>query len=427
MKGTGIDSALSPRLLGRLGASLFIFGGIVSTAVLLGPTPPEVNAAATFFVGVAAVAVGIAAWVVPWDRYPRALISLAPIALLVVALGNQYGGSYPYTYGIYFALVFGWIGLALGSYAPLLCAPAGFAAYLVPLALHHENGDALGSSLTVIPVCVLLGESVAWVASRLRRAEREVAAREQAVRDAYELEREASQRMQQLDNMKELFLQRVSHEFRTPLTSILGFTSTLERAGKQIDESTKEEMVKRLDANARRLERLLRDLLDLDRLARGAIELRTERVDMGMLMRRVVQELDPAGRVVHVSAPNVVGKVDLPIVERMVEHLLLGTIRQSPPGTDVWLRLDPHDGGVLLSSEQHAHSIPPHRQAELLKPFSDADVPASHEPGPGTDAALVARLAELHKGRAWVENLETGGTALRVFLPVELPEYPAAS
>jgi signal transduction histidine kinase len=426
MKRTGLDSALSPRLLGRLGASLFVLGGIVSIAVLLGPTPPDVHRVATFVVGVAAVATGLVAWVAPWDRHPAGLIAFGPVSLLIVSLGNQYGGTYPYSYGIYFALVFGWIGLALGSYRPLLFAPMGFAAYVGPLLAQHKGGDAVGSSLTVIPVCVLLGESVAWVASRLRQAEREIAEREVAVRDAYDRERDANRRVQRLDQMKELFLQRISHEFRTPLTSILGITSTLERAGKQIDGFTREEMVKRLDVNARRLERLLRDLLDLDRLARGAIELRTQKTDLGFLVRRVVEELDPVGRIVHVTAPDFVGNVDLPIVERMVEHLLLGAIRQSPPGSEIWFRLEPYDGGVVLSSEQHAVSIPEDRKEELLKPFSE-DAPISHAPGPGTDVALVARLAELHKGRAWIDNLDEGGSAVRVFLPVERPGYPAAS
>ena len=316
--GPGAGSALSPKLLGRLGASLFVLGGLVSVVGLLAPQPATVNRVAALVVGVAAIGVGLAAWVTPWNQRPRLLVSLAPIALLVVTLGNQYGGIIPFSYAIYFALVFGWIGLALGRGASVLLAPLAVAGYLVPLVLHHQGSAATGAVLTVIPVCILLGESVAWVAARLRSAEQEVAAREEAVRRAFELDQTASRRLQDVERMKDLFLQRISHELRTPLTSILGYAGTLEQAADKIDGPTRREMIRRLDVNARRLEHLLRDLLDLDKLARGAIELQRKDVDIATLVHRVVDQLDWGGRKVRVSASSAVAAVDNPIIERMV-------------------------------------------------------------------------------------------------------------
>ena len=417
MNQTTNGSALSHRLLGRLGACLFVLGGVVSVLVLVGPQPGQVDTAASLAVGFGAIAVGIAAWVMPWDQHPKMLWSLAPIALLVVALGNQYGGLVPFTYGIYFALAFAWIGLALGRYASLIFAPLGAAAYVVPLALHDQGGAAIGTVSTVIPVCAAIGESVAWVAGRLREAEREVADREGVIREAYDREREASGRIQQLDRMKDLFLQRISHEFRTPLTSVLGYTATLQHAGDKLDPATKTEVVTRLEANARRLERLLSDLLDLDKLARGAIELRRSNVDMSNLVRSVVAGLDWGGRIVRVSVPYVVASVDNAIVERLVEHLLLGSIRHAMPDSEILFKLEPCEGGIVFSSEQHETVIPESVKGEMFKPFGDDGSIAAHDPGPGTDLALVARFAELHGGRAWTEDLTEGGSALRVYLP----------
>jgi signal transduction histidine kinase len=424
--GPSTVSALSPKLLGRLGASLFVLGGLVSVVGLLAPQPATVNRVAALAVGFCAISVGLTAWVTPWNEHPRLLVSLAPIAVLVVTLGNQYGGIIPFTYAIYFALVFGWIGLALGRGSSILFGPLAAAGYLWPLLAHDQGMDAVGSVITVIPVCVLLGESVAWVAARLRSAEQEVAAREEAVRRAYELDRIANERLHDVERMKDLFLQRISHELRTPLTSILGYAGTLEQAADSIDGPTRREMIRRLDVNARRLEHLLRDLLDLDKLARGAIELQRKKVDIAALVHRVVEELDWGGRNVRVSATTVVAAVDNPIVERMVEHLLLSSIRQAPPLAEILIRVEPTEGGVLLAAEQHTSAIPELAREEMFKPFGER-VTSLHDPGLGTDLALVARFAELHGGKAWIENLHEGGNVLSVFLPAGLPTVPIAS
>jgi signal transduction histidine kinase len=422
----GTGSALSPKLLGRLGASLFVLGGLVSVVSLLAPQPASVNRVAALAVGLGAVSVGLAAWVAPWNEHPRLLVSLAPIAVLLVTLGNQYGGIIPFSYAIYFALVFGWIGLALGRGASVLFGPLAAVGYLWPLVAHAQGNAAIGSVLTVVPVCILLGESVAWVAARLRSAEQEVAAREEAVRRAYELDRTANRRLHDVERMKDLFLQRISHELRTPLTSILGYAGMLEQAADKIDGPTRREMIRRLDVNARRLEHLLRDLLDLDKLARGAIELQRKDVDIAALVQRVVEELDWGGRKVRVSASTAIAAVDNPIVERMVEHLLLSSIRQAPPLAEILVKVEATEDGVLLAAEQHVSAIPELTKEEMFKPFGER-VAALHDPGLGTDLALVARFAELHGGKAWIENLPEGGNVLSVFLPVGLPNVPIAS
>jgi signal transduction histidine kinase len=272
----------------------------------------------------------------------------------------------------------------------------------------------------------LLGESVAWVAARLRSAEQEVAAREEAVRKAFELDRVANQRLHDVERMKDLFVQRISHELRTPLTSILGYAGTLHQAADNIDGPTRREMIRRLDVNARRLERLLRDLLDLDKLARGAIELQRKDVDIAALVHRVVGELDWGGRRVRVSASTAVAAVDNPIIERMVEHLLLSSIRQAPPLADILVTVEATEGGVLLAAAQYASAIPELAKEEMFKPFGERAA-SLHDPGLGTDLALVARFAELHGGRAWIENLPEGGNVLSVFLPAGVPSFPIAS
>jgi signal transduction histidine kinase len=120
---------------------------------------------------------------------------------------------------------------------------------------------------------------------------------------------------------------------------------------------------------------------------------------------------------VHVTAPDVCIAADNAIVERLVEHLLLGSIRQAPPEAEIVLKIETRGGGVLFSSEQYETVIPESLKGEMFKPFGDPAEVSPHDPGPGTDLALVARFAELHGGRAWTEDLPEGGSALKVYLP----------
>ena len=96
-------------------------------------------------------------------------------------------------------------------------------------------------------------------------------AEEQLAR-ALEVEREATQRLRALDEMKNTFLQAVSHDLRTPLAAILGLAITLERGDVHLDEDDAKDLARRIAGNARRLDRLVTNLLDLDRLARGIVD-----------------------------------------------------------------------------------------------------------------------------------------------------------
>ncbi len=113
-----------------------------------------------------------------------------------------------------------------------------------------------------------------------KRAERALRASERKYSDAFKREREAAQRLRMLDDMKNTFLEAVSHDLRTPLTSILGSALTLERSKLDLPPGDALDMVGRIAANARKLERLLSDLLDLDRLQRGIVSPKRRATDL---------------------------------------------------------------------------------------------------------------------------------------------------
>ena len=153
----------------------------------------------------------------------------------------------------------------------------------------------------------------------------------------YEQQKESIERLRTVDEMKNSFLQAVSHELRTPLTVVLGLTLTLQRHAGTLNESQQKEILRMLTSNARKLERLLTDLLDLDRLTRGVIEPHLRETRLDDLVHRMAKEVDLGERTLHIEAEEVEILVDAAKVERIVENLLVNAIRHTPEGCRIWL------------------------------------------------------------------------------------------
>src|SRR6266511_3369133 len=210
-------------------------------------------------------------------------------------------------------------------------------------------------------------------------------------RRALERERQATRRLRALDEAKNVFLNAVSHELRTPLAAIVGIALTLKRAGSSLAEEDGADLVDRLAANAGKLDRLLSDLLDLDRLNRGIVTPQLRRTDLTALVARIAGEWETA-RPLELTVEPVVAQVDPAKVERILENLLANADRHTTPDTPVWVKLARHDQGILLVVEDAGSGVPP----------------------------------ELHGGRAWVEERPGGGSSFRVLLP-DPPDPPAAA
>jgi PAS domain S-box-containing protein len=250
---------------------------------------------------------------------------------------------------------------------------------------------------------------------------------EQALRESERRERDAAERLRALDDMKNTFLAAVSHELRSPLTSILGLSLTLERAP-DIDGADKTDLLTRLSANAKKLDRLLKDLLDIDRLNRGIVEPQYRVTDVAALARRTVEHLDAlAEREVIVHTDPVVIPIDPPKIERIVENLLTNAVRHTTPDRKIWLTVAPHDGGVRISVEDDGPGVPVDIRDAIFEPFRQGPTQSPHSPGTGIGLSLVARFAELHGGTAWVDERDGGGAAFHVVIPGRVPEHVDAS
>ncbi len=281
---------------------------------------------------------------------------------------------------------------------------------------------------------------IVWVQDRSQRVEIEgrppfwqgflldITERKQAEEQlsrALEVEREAATRLRALDEMKNTFLQAVSHDLRTPLAAILGLAITLERGDVHLEAAESQDLARRIADNARRLDRLVTNLLDLDRLARGIVTPKLRPTDVGALVQRVVAESDLiADSRLRTDIASVTIPVDGAKVERIIENLLANTVRHTPAMSTVWVGVREEPDGALIMIEDDGPGVTPDLTEAIFEPFRQGPDAPQHSPGVGVGLTLVRRFAELHGGRAWVEEREGGGASFRVFLPAE-PTLPA--
>ncbi|HWG94531.1 MAG TPA: histidine kinase dimerization/phospho-acceptor domain-containing protein, partial [Mycobacteriales bacterium] len=183
------DAQQDPRLrAGHQGGRLLLAAGAFTIANNYLPGAGHLDIALLNGVGLVTLALGAASLRFPWDRvHRRAPLVLVLIAFALIAVSNLYGGVSSFSYAVYFVVVFVWVGLAQPPGTSFALAPLATAAYLLPALLADEPEPYAVSSVTVaVPVCVLVGETLARTVRRLERAHAEVVAQrehEQAVVD----------------------------------------------------------------------------------------------------------------------------------------------------------------------------------------------------------------------------------------------------
>jgi len=233
----------------------------------------------------------------------------------------------------------------------------------------------------------------------------------------------AADRLRAMSQMKDTFLRAVSHDLRTPLTAMHGVAVTLERTKLNLPREQALDLIKMMIEKTRKMDRLLADLLDLNRIEEGILEPNRTLIDVRAVAYRVVEEVDQLrGWPIEIDAEPVRAALDAPKVERIVENLLLNTTRHTPPGTQVWVRAHANDRDLELIVEDAGPGVPAELAGSIFEPFrqgqgSPAGPPGKQGKGVGIGLSLVARFAQLHGGRAWVTERPGGGASFHVLLP----------
>ena len=160
------------RSAGGQAATLFVLAGFVGLVNVVLPGPTSYDRPVVSTINLVAIIGGVLAWYAPWSNWkPRATLWLVPFAIGMLCVSDAYGGTPPAIYGVYFVVVFAWVGMWHPPGTSMRLAVPAAISYLFPiLSGNVANDDFLRSVGVVIPVCVILGEVMSTTVEKMRQA-----------------------------------------------------------------------------------------------------------------------------------------------------------------------------------------------------------------------------------------------------------------
>jgi PAS domain S-box-containing protein len=228
--------------------------------------------------------------------------------------------------------------------------------------------------------------------------------------------------VRRLEAVRRDFVANVSHELKTPLTSISGYAETL--LSDSAEPETTERFLRTILSNARRMQRLVDDLLDLSRIEAGRWHPTLSEVDIGAVAReswaalaaraeshRIQLTLDIAPDAATVSA-------DLDAVRQVLTNLMDNSLRYTPEGGRVTCITRRQDGAVAMSIRDNGAGITREHLPRIFERFYRADQSRSREEGgTGLGLSIVKHLVEAHGGRVTAESERGSGTTVTCLFP----------
>lgn len=228
--------------------------------------------------------------------------------------------------------------------------------------------------------------------------------------------------VRRLEAVRRDFVANVSHELKTPLTSIAGYADTLLDTG--IDAETRHRFLGIIVSNARRMQRLVDDLLDLSRIESGHWTPRIEVVEVGPLVGDAWDPFQDRARARDVRfatlvAPEATHLAADPVALRQIlSNLFDNALRYVPIGGNIVSRSERVDGGVTISVEDDGAGIPGEHLPRIFERFYRIDPARSRdEGGTGLGLAIVRHMVEAHGGQVDAESELQRGTAIRCWFP----------
>ena len=235
-------------------------------------------------------------------------------------------------------------------------------------------------------------------------------------------ERRHAEHTRQLRQEMDDFVSIVSHEFKTPLTSIKGFAQLVaRRLRSQADESTLRAL-ETIDLQASRLARMATDLTLYVRLESGKLQMHKRQADLVGIARSAVEALRPSAAKSDIVL--VASEEELPLacdpdrVLQVIVNLLSNAIKYSPEGGEIRVTVQRTDGRAAVAVQDHGIGISAEQQRELFKGFYRADRAAALEEGTGLGLAIAKSIVEAHGGAIWAEGEPGRGSTFHFTLPL---------
>ena len=237
---------------------------------------------------------------------------------------------------------------------------------------------------------------------------------------------QSNKRLMELDTLKSDFVSMVSHELKTPLTSIIGFSKTL--LSLELTPPQRTKYLEIIQTEGKRLAQLIEQYLDISKIEAGKFTLRSEPVDIVILVNELVEQQkirsDHAFIVTGpASVPSVIG--DGEQLRRVIINILDNACKYSPAGAAVEVSVEERADDIVVSVKDSGPGISPEALPNIFNKFYRAsDAVAQRTRGSGLGLAIAKGIIDSHKGSLWVESESGKGATFRFSIPKKV--IPAA-
>ncbi|ODG98579.1 histidine kinase [Nostoc sp. KVJ20] len=225
----------------------------------------------------------------------------------------------------------------------------------------------------------------------------------------------------ELSELKLRFFSMVSHEFRTPLSIILGSAQLLAQSNQQWTEEKKLKNLYRIQSSARSMNQLLTDILTLTRAEAGKLEFNPELMDLEAFCINLIEDLQFCNQQQHtikfISQGNCThAKLDENILYSILTNLLSNAMKYSPPEGNIFLILSCEPHAIIFQVKDNGIGIPSEFHQHLFEPFHRANN-VGKIVGSGLGLAVVKKCLEIHHGEIYVDTEIGGGTSFTIKFP----------
>jgi signal transduction histidine kinase len=245
------------------------------------------------------------------------------------------------------------------------------------------------------------------------------------LKDNFESVQRAYDEMKDLDRMKDSLVDTISHEMRTPLTTVLGY---LEMASVGMYGEVPPKMKAKFDTmldSVKRINQLVSAMLELSRLEKKTLKLDFEPVNIAMVTREVLKDLDQSIAAKRHKVTVLFGN-ELPVVEAdrlrmhdVIENLISNAVKYTNPGGQITIGADIMGGKMHLWVKDNGKGIPPEDQAKIFDRFFLAEAGLTREDGRlGVGLHISKEIIKRHGGDMWFESAKGVGSTFHFVLPI---------
>jgi len=392
------------REMGHVGGTLFLTGALLVLVDLVFPPHTFVSFGGIVVVAVAATLAGLfylwSAEHLPMPIWGYATGTAAG-AVMVTVLVLSGGPSRTATFGVLYVFVstygFYYYGNAI-AWGLVALNGLGFAVALVV----HDVDGAVAQWVMVVGTSAMAGGLLGSLSQR--------------VRSLLRTEQENVRRLNESDAWKTTFMRAVAHDLRSPLSSMQGLLVTLQEHGDAMSPQQRAQLLDRSVEASERLDGLLVDLLDMQRIEAGAMEPELAPTRLDDLVRASIGAIDLHDRDVRLELEPVTATVEAAKVDRIVTNLVRNAVSHTSADVSVWVRLRHHGQMAELVVEDDGAGLDDQVPADLFEAFKRHGEGDGH--GVGLGPHLVRRFTDLHGGEVAASDRPGGGARFVVHLPL---------